>query len=90
MAVMTHRATFAFDLKTMRRLKSLASRWHVSQAEVIRRALLHAEEKAINIEPNAIDMLASLHESGHGLLPEIGNAYVEEVYEARKEWRNKE
>ena len=43
MAVMTHRTTFTLDAATIRRLKRLASRWNVSQAEVIRRAVAQAE-----------------------------------------------
>jgi predicted transcriptional regulator len=45
MAVMTHRTTFSLDAETMRRLKRLAARWQVSQAEVVRRAVAEAETR---------------------------------------------
>ena len=87
MASLTYRTTFSFDQGTIRRLKSLATRWHVSQAEVIRRALSQAEENLSALQPDPIEMLASLHNSGHGLSRGVADAYVEEVYEGRKEWR---
>jgi predicted transcriptional regulator len=87
MASLTHRTTFSFDHGTVCRLKNLATRWHVSQAEVIRRALAQAEKEPSAIQPDPIEMLASLHHSGRGLSREIADAYVEEVYEGRREWR---
>jgi len=44
MAVMTHRATFALDVSAITRLRKLATIWHTSQAEVIRRSLEIAEQ----------------------------------------------
>ncbi|MBX9577403.1 MAG: hypothetical protein K2W97_02875 [Chthoniobacterales bacterium] len=87
MATMTCQTTFAFDQGIIRRLKSLATRWHVSQAEVIRRALSQVEGNVLALQPDPIKMLASLHQSGHGLSRELADAYVEEVYQGRKEWR---
>jgi hypothetical protein len=87
MATLTYRTTFSFDQVTIRRLKALATRWHVSQAEVIRRSLAQAEENSSTLQPDPIEMLASLHCSGLGLSAETADAYVEEVYEGRKEWR---
>jgi len=46
MATMTHRTTFALDETTAQRLKRLARRWNVSQAEVVRRAVDQAEKEA--------------------------------------------
>lgn len=43
MALMTHRTTIALDDKTAQRLKRLSTKWHVSQAEVVRRSLEQAE-----------------------------------------------
>ena len=46
MAIMTHRTTFALDAITAQRLKRLAARWKVSQAEVVRRSVEQAEKQA--------------------------------------------
>lgn len=45
MPTMTHRTTFALDEVTAQRLKRLARRWNVSQAEVVRRAVDQAEKE---------------------------------------------
>jgi predicted transcriptional regulator len=47
MAIMTHPTTFALDEPTARRLKRLAARWQVSQAEVVRRSLEQAEQAEV-------------------------------------------
>lgn len=44
MSTMTHRTTFALDETTAHRLKRLAARWKVSQAEVVRRSVEKAEQ----------------------------------------------
>jgi predicted transcriptional regulator len=41
---MIHRTTFALDETTANRLKRLAARWNVSQAEVVRRSVEKAEQ----------------------------------------------
>jgi predicted transcriptional regulator len=45
---MIHRTTFALDENTARRLKRLAARWQVSQAEVVRRSVEKAEQSEIS------------------------------------------
>lgn len=45
MQTMTHRTTFALDEATAQRLKRLAARWEVSQAEVVRRSVEQAERQ---------------------------------------------
>jgi len=87
MATMTHRSTFAFDQATIRRLKNLSLLWHVSQAEVIRRALSQTEKTATTLKIDPIKKLALLHASGEGVSEKEGNAYLEEVYEGRTQWR---
>ncbi|MFI0347344.1 MAG: hypothetical protein ACH346_01045 [Chthoniobacterales bacterium] len=87
MATMTHRTTFAFDLTTIRRLKNLSSRWHVSQAEVIRRALFEAAKQPITIESNPLELLEALRDSGDLLPKKVADAYLKEIYEDRKNWR---
>lgn len=44
MPSMIHRTTFSLDEATARRLKRLAARWDVSQAEVVRRSVEKAEQ----------------------------------------------
>jgi predicted transcriptional regulator len=87
MATMTHRTTFALDEGTAQRLRRLAARWNVSQAEVVRRSVEEAENNAQAAQPDPVAMLRSLFASGGGLDPETGNAYIAEVYEDRKHWR---
>ena len=45
MPTMTHRTTFALDETTAQRLRRLAKRWNVSQAEVVRRSVEQAEKE---------------------------------------------
>jgi len=88
MQTMTHRTTFALDVGTAKRLKRLASRWKVSQAEVVRRSVEQAENQAQAKQSAPVDALQALFVSGGGLNPQKGRAYITEVFEARKHWRN--
>ena len=88
MPMMTHRTTFALDEVTAQRLKRLAARWDVSQAEVVRRSVAQAENLRIAETPDPAVMLRALFASGGGLDLEKGNAYIAEIYEDRKHWRN--
>jgi predicted transcriptional regulator len=54
MQSMTHRTTFALDEATAQRLKRLAARWKVSQAEVVRRSVEQAE-KHLTTSPSDIE-----------------------------------
>jgi hypothetical protein len=89
MATMIHRTTFALDSNTIRRLKTLAVHWKVSQAEALRRALAETESRirSESVKPNPAAMLRDLFASGQGLDPEKAGAYIAEVYEDRKHWR---
>ena len=58
MPAMTHRTTFALDEATARRLKRLAARWQVSQAEVVRRSVEQAEN-AQSAMPDAESRIAA-------------------------------
>jgi hypothetical protein len=89
MQTMTHRTTFALDGTTATRLKRLSSRWNVSQAEVVRRAVAQAESIAEPDKPDPIARLRELHASGHGLDPKTAEAYLTEIREGRKQWRSK-
>ena len=68
MATMTHRTTFALDDMTAQRLRRLAARWQVSQAEVVRRSLEQAESAHVS-QPDIeerIDAAQRLRESLRG------------------------
>ena len=86
MKEMTYRTTFALDKGTVGRLRHLAGLWHVSQAEVVRRAVALAEEKA-EADANGADVLRSLHDSGRLLVREEAEAYLAEIDEGRRTWR---
>ena len=83
MQTMSYRTTFAFDGDTMRRLKNLAARWQVSQAEVVRRALSQAESQAPS---DVADPLKAYHAQG-GLDRKQADKYLCEVREDREHWR---
>ena len=86
---MEHRTSFALDEGTIRKMKRLAARWRVSQAEVVRRAVEQAE--AADSEESAARMtrLRAYHERG-GLAAENADSYMEEVAENRNEWGRSE
>ena len=84
---MTHRTTYTLDEPTAQRLKRLAARWQVSQAEVVRRSVEQAEKTIAPDNPDPAVMLRELFATGGGLDLEKGNAYIAEVYEDRKHWR---
>ena len=56
---MTHRTTFALDEATAQRLKRLATRWRVSQAEVVRRSVDLAEREMTRPDPDVEDRINS-------------------------------
>jgi len=86
MATMTYRTTFALDNKTIDRLKHLAGAWHVSQAEVVRRAIALANEKATT-ETDTTALLRSIHKSGNLIAREQAEEYLAEIHENRNSWR---
>jgi Arc/MetJ-type ribon-helix-helix transcriptional regulator len=87
MKAMTHRTTFALDEVTAARLGRLAGAWRVSQAEVVRRAVALAEEKA-KAEGDAAGALRALHESGRALIREDAEEYLAAVAANRRAWRD--
>ena len=84
---MSDQTNVALDAATAERLKRLAARWHISQAEVIRRSLEEAEKRAAARASDPAAMLRALFASGQGLDPAKAEAYIAEVYEDRKHWR---
>ena len=87
MAKMTWRTTFALDYETIQRLKHLAARWQVSQAEVVRRAVAQAEAQPEAQISDPVAMLRHLQESGQDLDSKKAEAYLAQVYADRKRWR---
>jgi hypothetical protein len=88
MQTMIHRTTFALDAATAMRLKRLAARWQVSQAEVVRRAVAQAEFAEASAKPDPVAMLKALHAGSQGLDPKTARAYIAEVREDRSRWRS--
>ena len=88
LAGMTHKITLTLDDTTAHRLKRLAARWQVSQAEAVRRAVAVAlaESEAHLARPDPLAMLRDLHRQGRGLDPETADAYLAEVREDRGNW----
>ncbi len=86
MAIMTHRTTFSLDATTVQRIRSLASSWNVSQAEVIRRVVARVEGEE---HPDPVAMLQQLHQSGEGLTVEQATIYLNEVRDIRHAWRGR-
>ena len=88
MAIMIHRTTFALDVDTTRRLKKLALRWQVSQAEVVRRAVAHVECVPDVQQPDLLARLKTYH-SAATLDASAADTYVAQVRADRKRWRAK-
>ena len=86
MQVMQYRTTFSFDGDTMRRLKNLAAKWQVSQAEVVRRALSQAESQRSPEAADPVVALKAYHAKG-GLNRKKAEAYLCEVRKDREHWR---
>lgn len=82
---MTHRTTFALDEATAQRLKRLATRWNVSQAEVVRRSVDLAERHADRPDPDVeerINMARRLRESLKGRM--TSHEWMEIIRDARR------
>ena len=86
MATMIHRTTFALDSDTVRRLKKLALRWQVSQAEVVRRALTQVESLPDAQRPDVLARLKSYHAASR-LDAAEADAYLAQARADRGRWR---
>lgn len=80
-----HRTSFALDDETAGRLRALAERWRVSQAEVVRRAVRLAAEQARSEERDIRARLAAYRADGR-LTRAAADAWLDEVAESRAEW----
>lgn len=84
MPTMTHRTTFALDAKTAQRLKRLAARWQVSQAEVVRRSVEKAEQ-AENKSPTAEERIAAARQLRENLKGRTNpEEWMATVWDARR------
>lgn len=84
MATTTYRTTLDIDEQTAHRLKHLAARWHVSQAEVVRRSLEKSEQADAHLSDieKRIDAARCLRENLHDKIsPE---EWINIVQEARR------
>ena len=86
MATMTHRTSFALDEGTAKRIKRLAARWNVSQAEVVRRSVERAEEAGQSDTDDPLALLRAYHTKG-GLDQVRADQWITEIDEDRKRWR---
>lgn len=86
MATMTHRTSFALDEGTAQRIKRLATRWNVSQAEVVRRSVEQAEGVGLNPKEDPLQLLKAYHAKG-GLDQARADQWITEIDEDRKRWR---
>ena len=82
---MDRRTTFALDEPTIRRLRRLADRWRVSQAEVVRRAIERAEREA-ETETAALLQRLETYQARGGLDGRAAEEYLGEVAENRADW----
>lgn len=71
MARMTVRATYALDKQTDARIRELAKRWNVSQAEVIRRSVRQSAEAE---QPAPLTPAEVVARYRHGALPRTAAA----------------
>ena len=85
MAKMNRRTTFALDEETILRLKKLAAIWHVSQAEVVRKAIKKAESEFNTGNRDKLDLLRQYHKREEMKI-EVVDTYLDEVAENRSSW----
>jgi len=83
---MNRRTTFSLDSKTIDRIKQLAAHWHVSQAEVVRRAVERTEQDTLKADEYVLQSLREYREGG-GIAREKADEYLQEIYEDRETWR---
>lgn len=83
-----HRTSFALDDTTIERLRRLARRWEVSQAEVVRRAVEIAEDQAERRGESVRERLQGYQERGR-LTADAAEKYLSEVEEERQHWDRK-
>lgn len=88
MPTMNKRATYALDEATIQRIKKLSALMHVSQAEVVRRAVALAEKISDDQALEKLERIRAYHEAG-GISAEKAEQYLGEVRENRSSWGRK-
>ena len=86
MTLMTKRTTFSFDSTTIERIKRLAARWEVSQAEAVRRAVRIVEEEE-NARAHNLEKRLQEYHAGGGIARDTAEAYLDKVFHDRDSWR---
>lgn len=86
MAQMNRRTTFALDEITIQRLKNLSETLHISQAEVVRRAVEQAEQDVRQRTQHKVQLLQRYLEK-KGISSSEADAYLHRVAEERTHWR---
>ena len=82
-----YRTTFSFDRTTMFTLKNLAARWRVSQAEVVRRALVFVNQnESLGTALSPLSHLEHYHKTG-SMVREEAELYLQTTRDDRKSWR---
>lgn len=85
MAVMSRRTTFSLDEETIIRLKKLATLWHISQAEVVRKAIKKAESDLNTKTGEKLDQLRQYHKYNDMSIDSV-DEYLHELVEYRSSW----
>jgi hypothetical protein len=86
MGVSKYRTSFALDPDTVRLLQSLAERWRVSQAEVVRRAIRTAAQIDSSDSDGLEKRLTRYREAGR-LTAEVAEDYLGELTADRGAWQ---
>ena len=85
MSISKQRTSFALDEATIDALRRLSRRWHVSQAEVVRRAVRLAMDRS---EGEAVSVQERLrtYRSNRRIDPVKADEYLRRVAEDRERW----
>lgn len=85
MNVTKHRTSFALDEETTDRLRRLAQRWAVSQAEVVRRAVKLASDQAA-AEADSVQERLDAYRKSSRIARREADDYLAQVNEERERW----
>ena len=85
MQIAKHRTSFALDEDTIDRLRRLARRWRVSQAEVVRRAVRIAEDHA-NDQAHSVAERLDAYRAARRLNAAEADRYLDQVSHDRADW----
>ena len=80
-----HRTSFALDNATSDRLRRLARRWGVSQAEVVRRAVKLAADQ-VEAGGNTVRERLRAYRKSNRVELNAADAYLKQVAEDRSRW----